>query len=194
MRESDLLSFKNLIEGKTGITWKRYWKQNAERLKEELTRLEFQKLKFKKLKRAAELLDENKMAYEWTDKANYHQAIALLADEVCDEYGYPLLEMQRSLYNGAVGNLMDHDIESGLTALQKYLDRFKQTLDDGASLPEYELLELQGYEMDAEMLMDQMYMEVGKQMLKMLVEKFEGIDDLIQPVVDQAKAKLQRHG
>jgi len=187
MKKNDLIYFKNLIEGKTDITWKVFWKINNERLKQDLPRLEFLKLKFGKLKRAAEILNKFKIEFQWTKKADYHQSISNLVDDFCDAKGYPILSKKRKLFNGAVGDFLDGNKESGHKKLTSYIEKIEKNKDE--VLQSYEINDL---EFDAESFIDQGESEIGIEILKLIVGKFDGVNDLVQPAVSFAKEKLKQ--
>ncbi len=187
MNDNDLKYFKDLIEGKTDITWKVFWKSNEKRLKESLTRQDFLKLKFGKLQRASEILNENNISFQWTKKADYHLSISNLSDSVCDKNGYPIIEIQRNLFNGAVGDFIDGNIEIGRIKFANYLADI-QKMDNMVEQSE----QINDLEFDAESFIKQGNIQVGIEMLKLLVATFDNENDLIQPAIDYAKHEIKR--
>ncbi len=187
MNENDLKYFKDLIEGKTDITWKVFWKLNEKRFKKNLTRQDFLKLKFGKLERASEILNENNISFQWTEKADYHLSISNLSDGVCDENGYPIVEIQRKLFNGAVGDFIDGNIETGRIKFANYLEDIQQM---GNMVEQSE--RIKELEFDAVSFIKQGNIEVGIEMLKLLVATFDNENDLIQPTIDYVKTEIKR--
>lgn len=186
MEEIDLNYFKNVIEGNTEITWKCFWKTNHIRLKQYLPRQEYLQLKFGRLKRAAELLTQHEIVFNWTERADYHQAISGLVDSFCDEKGYLILSKQRKLFNGAWGDFLDGDHDSGRKKLIKYIEEIEKIKDKVAQADKVNDLEA-----DAESFIDQGKVEVGLQILRLVIERFDGLNDLSQPAVNFAKEKIQ---
>lgn len=185
MKQNDLKYFKELIEGKTDITWKLWWKSNGLRLKEELPRQQFLKLKFGRLERAAELLAESKIEFQWTKKADYHQSISNLVDDFCDDKGYPLLSKQRKLFGGAVGDYLDGNKESGRKKLTAHIQKIERVKDEVVQSEK-----LNDLEFDANSFIDQGQPEIGIEILKILIERFDGVNDLTQPAVNLAKETI----
>lgn len=186
MQQDDLNYFKNIIEGKTNMTWKYFWKKNSERLKKELPKREFTKLKFGKLNRASEILTELDIEFKWTKKADYHQAISNFSDDFCDHLGYPILSTQRQLYNGAVGDFLDGNTDTAKLKLNTYIKEIESIKDEILQSEKINDLEY-----DASSFINQGQPEIGIEILKLIVNRFNNFNDLTQPAVNFAKEKLK---
>lgn len=185
MNEKHLHYFKNLIEGKEVITWKKFWKDNVEELQQTLSRSEFLKLKFEKLDHAEKILEQNGIAFQWTLEGKQQKVWSNLHDSVCDENGKPLLSFRRKSFSGAFGDYLDNKTELSLGKIKKHIDDILKTKDPVAKSDL-----LNEAEFDAEAFFDEGFEDFAIVILKQISE-IATDDNLLFPAINYAKLRLK---
>jgi hypothetical protein len=92
---NDLPYFKDLIEGREVPSRHPWWRTHEPRLREELPRAEFLRLKFGNLRAMAEILTAAGIEFAWAPKGRREAAYARLHPSAVDERGHPLPEFRR---------------------------------------------------------------------------------------------------
>ena len=188
MRQEHLTYFKDLLEGRAEESWNAWFARHDEELAKELPRADFLRLKFNKLDEAEKLLQAAAVEYVPDPiAARRERHYALLDPSVLDERGRPRPELRRKAYRGAMGQLMDGDVQAGRATLARYV-RWVRRLP---ALRQAE--ELEGLCFDGEMELATGDPEIGRVLLE-AVASVPRADDLLGPAIDRARELLGRSG
>ena len=182
--ETQLVYFKELIEGRAAISWRAWWNSNQSILKSQLKRPEYIRLKFGLVEYAYKILEENKISTKWGVFAKKESYYANLHESVLDENGRLKESSRRCAYDGACGDFLDGEVEKGTEKLNKYI----------AYLKEMETIksksELEGMAFDGEMMINSgIDYEFGKAVLEAVLSYGLG-DDLTDFAIETARGIL----
>lgn len=177
--------FRALISGEDVIGWHPWWAVQEQSLKALLPRAEFLRLKFGKVKHAAEVLNRANLQTSWSEQGLRQAAWANLHPSAVDEQGRPIPELRASAYGGAIGALEIGDLVKGTSLLRGFLRRTSKMpeLDQAAALSELEF--------DAEGLIAEGLRDAGVEVLREIARLPSG-NDLLDPAISAAKARLQQ--
>lgn len=184
----DLQYFKDLIEGREVPSWHPWWRANEKRLRAELCRADFLRLKFGNLPCMAEILSQQGIDFQWTPKGRREAAYARLHPSAVDERGHPLPEFRKRAYDGALELFRQGDAAAGQKQLEKALKKIRRMRDEierGESLAEMQ--------MDAEQLYAEGDAAAGLALLR-AVARWQTDSDLESPAVEYARAALRALG
>src|SRR3712207_6820616 len=118
MRAEHLTYFKDLLEGRAEESWNAWFARHRPELERELPRADYLRIRFNTLDEAEKQLRAAGIDYTPDPvAARRERHYALLDPSVLDERGRPLPEFQRRAYSGAVGQLMDGDVEAARVTL-----------------------------------------------------------------------------
>jgi len=184
VRPEHLLYFKELLEGRADVSWNAWFPRHEAELARELPRAEFLRLKFQKLDEAEKLLRAAGVEYTPDPAAarreRYH---ALLDPSVLDQRGRPRPEFRRKAYNGALGQLMDGEVDAARATLGKFIRRVRRYP------AEKQAEELEDLCFDGEMELTLGDPEIGRVLLE-AVASVPPRDDLVDPATDRARGLL----
>ena len=175
--------FTALIEGADDVPgWHRWWAAHQGELAD-LPRMQFLKLKFEKVRRAAEILDEHGIRYSWSPRGRLAAAYADLDPSVLDERGRPLPEIRRQAYGGAIGAIEDGEHQEATRLLAREIRRIRK-------LDEVEQgQELADMEFDGEQYLLEGDIPSGRAILEAVASWGPG-NDLTDPAVSAARERL----
>ncbi len=181
----DLQYFKDLIEGREVPSWHPWWRANEERLRAEMRRADFLRLKFGNLRSVAETLTQEGIDFQWTPKGRREAAYARLHPSAVDERGHPLPEFRKRAYDGALELFRRGDAAGGEQQLEKALKKIRRKrneIERGEALAEMQ--------MDGEQLYAEGDTAAGLALLR-AVGRWETDSDLESPAVEYARAALR---
>lgn len=184
----DLQYFKDLIEGRDVASWHPWWRANEERLRRQMKRADFLRLKFGNVPAMATFLTAAGIAFAWSPKGRREAAYARLHPSAVDERGSPRPEFRKRAYDGAVTLFSQGDVAGGEKQLKKVLQRIRRIRSEEARAEE--LAEMQ---IDGEQLCDEGERSGGLALLR-AVAGWETDSDLEAPAVEYARAALRRLG
>ena len=123
--ETEYLQYlKDLVEGNAEISFLPWFKQHEEELKKNLNRASFLRLKFSPIDEALKLLDASGIKYLKDEGAIRREKYYLTFDpSVLDEAGKLKHDHKRKLFGGAIGKMMDGDIEGGRKIMSTQLSK-----------------------------------------------------------------------
>lgn len=188
LNADDLQYFRDLIEGREVPSWHPWWRANEARLRQELPRVDFLRLKFGHLRAMAEVLAGAGIEFTWSPRGRREAAYARLHPSAVDERGHPLPEFRKRAYDGAVALFQAGDAAGGANQLDKVLKRIRRMKDEaerGEALAEMQI--------DGEQLYDEGETAAGLALLR-AVARWETVSDLDSPAVDYARQALLRLG
>ena len=106
LTKEHLAYFKDLIEGRAAIGWIRWWQEHEVEFND-LPRMDFLELKFKKLEFASKALEREGIPFQWSARGRQEAIFADYHPNVCGEDGRPSLSFFRSQFKGGIGALED---------------------------------------------------------------------------------------
>lgn len=183
MHPEHLAYFKDLLEGRAGISWNAWFKHNQQALSEQLTCADFLRLKFDKLDEAERLLRQAAIPYVISPLAKRERHYALLHDSVLDDKGRPLLSFRRNAYDGAFGQLLDGHASQGEATLAAFLKKLKRQSAVARAEAVADLC------FDGEMELALGEQVLGIAMLRAVAALSTG-DDLLDPSIERARQLL----
>jgi hypothetical protein len=183
-RDDHIAYFRALIEGEDVLGWNPWWTQHAAEFERILPRAEYLRLKFGKVRYAAEVLQRHGVEVSWTPLGRKQSAWADLHSSVLDDRGRPRPELRSKAYGGAFGVYERGDIEEGTRRFAKYLRSLRKLADvEQASA-------LEEATFDAEHFVEEGNREAGIAMLRLVAALPEG-NDLLDPAILTARDKLE---
>lgn len=185
--EGDLAYFRALIEGDDVLGWGLWWPTHAARFEQTLPRAEYFRLKFGKVKYAADILKRHGVHFAWSPLGRHQAAWSELDPSVLDERGRPRPELRADWYDGAVGLLQRGDVEEGTRCLLRYIRKLgrKDTFEQVDELEELEFI--------GEQFIKEGLTEMGVIVLR-AVASIETDGCLLHAAIDFAKDKLRELG
>lgn len=186
MKQAHLDYFKSLFEGTAELSWNAWFPQHEAELAEELPRADFLRLKFYKLDEAEKYLQEAGIRYRIDPvAARRERYYARLHPVALDAKGRVNEGFLRKAYNGAVGQLMDGDIEGAKTTLAAFIRRVKRYRVGRR------MVELESMCFDGEMALADGGQVIGRALLEAVASVPEG-NDLVDPAIHRAKELLDQ--
>ena len=106
--------FREAIGGASETAWHVWWRENAKRAQEQLSRLDYLELKFRRLKGADMLLRREGLDVPWSTHAKRLARWALLADSAVDDRGSPRRDQLDAAYGLLFGRIAANDTGGAL--------------------------------------------------------------------------------
>jgi hypothetical protein len=186
----DLSYFRDLIEGRDAVSWTSWWSQNEGRLRMNLPRAEFLKLKFHALEHAATVLTAAGIEYSWSRLGRARHVVSWFDPRFVDGAGLPTSEWFRDL--GALAEAVEQGEPSAIRQAAQEQVRVHRLRPPGEQ-PLCELVFHAGvlYELGSH-LAEPHFLTAGIALLEAIaeVDSDDDVDEL--PAVCDARAALAR--
>jgi hypothetical protein len=186
IRAEDLAYFKDLLEGRAQVSWNAWFRENDAALVKNLPRMDYLRLKFKKLDEAERLLKEAGINYQTSPAIlKRERYFASLHEGVLDERGRPTPQFLRKMYGGAGGAASDGDAHGARQILAKELGKILRLpmIERAQELGDFCFEGEQEYALGNQLL--------GLIILELVSELATG-DDLLDPAILRAREVLSQ--
>jgi hypothetical protein len=124
MDAAHLTFLKNMLQGHNDCSFKPWFKKHEAELKKCLPHAQFLRLKFTPTDEACALLNQHNIQFAINDLAIKNERYLMTWHaSFLDDNGYVKPEQKAKLFNGAIGLLMQNEIEAGKQSIEKQLQK-----------------------------------------------------------------------
>ncbi|EKE77808.1 hypothetical protein [Gallaecimonas xiamenensis] len=145
--DEQLLYFEQLLIGKAELSWRAWWAQNEELLKQQLPRSEYLRIKFGLVRYAHQVLSDAGYTVQWGPAASREAFFANLHESVLDGKGKPSKTHRLTMYDGALASLEAGNVQEAVGKVRKIIQRAL------IGREEHQIEEICSMQFDAEMML-----------------------------------------